>query len=173
MKKLLAISLALSFMLFFLFSCSDKTNEPKLVPFELTEDYLVIRPEFSDEHTLKSAIGLWNTITEVVGKDLKLSTDWVGRGEEVPVGTKEILVGGTNRPETANAAVSLRRNDFVIKKDGERIVILGGSPEATEEAVNFFIERCISDGKLMLPEDEYVHGGEYAVDKLTLNGHDI
>ena len=173
MKKLLAISLALFLMLFLLFSCSVKTDEPKLVPFELTEDYQVIRPEVTDERTLKSAIGLRNTIEEGVGKALKLSTDWIGCGEEVPVGTKEILVGGTNRHETTNAAASLRRNDFVIKKDGERIVILGGSPEATEEAVNFFIEKCISDGKLMLPEDEYIRGGEYAVDKLTLNGHDI
>ena len=53
---------------------------------------------------------------------MKFETDYVGRNEQIPTGTKEILVGETNRPES----VGVHWSDYRIASVNGRVVIGGG-----------------------------------------------
>jgi hypothetical protein len=51
---------------------------------------------------------------------------------------KEILIGTTNRPESINIVKDLKVGDFSIQIVGEKLVIAGGSDDATANAINRF-----------------------------------
>ncbi len=83
-----------------------ETNEESAVP-EIPEalsrfaDFQLVRPDIQHDFEVSSGVRMRKWFAEQ-GLSLTLTTDWVGRGETVPVGTKEILIGGTNRPESEN-----------------------------------------------------------------------
>ncbi len=52
---------------------------------------------------------------------------------------KEILIGGTNRPESAEAAQGLGYMDYTVRVKNGKIVIVGGSPLATVSATEKFL----------------------------------
>ncbi len=135
--------------------------------------YTILRPDTTDGITIDAAQLLSNNINERIVK-IPFSTDWVKRDEPVPVGTKELLVGATNRPESA--VPGLRRDDYTIAFSGERLVICGGSGESTLAAAQLFTTYFIDDetGTLLVPtEVEYRITGKYLCDSLTLNGTEI
>ncbi len=134
--------------------------------------YAVVRPDSTDEITIDAAQLTSSSLNERVTK-LTFSTDWVKRGEEVPTGTREILVGQTNRPESE---LALRRDDYAILFAGDRMVICGGSGEATLAAAELFCQYFIDDstGSVLVPEgDGYRYRGRYLCDSLTLAGTEI
>ncbi len=134
--------------------------------------YGVVRPDSTDEITIDAAQLTSGSLNERVTK-LAFATDWVKRGEAVPVGTREILVGQTNRPESD---LALRRDDYAIFFAGERMVICGGSGEATLAAAELFCQYFIDDstGSILVPEgDGYRFTGRYLCDSLTLAGGEI
>ncbi len=152
-----------------MFSCDSEGIE--LEPYQIDGEYLIIRPDEADKLEVSSAIKLTQSI-----EGITLTTDWVKRGEEVPASGREILVGTTNRPESIETAEALRVNDFVIKRIGQRIVILGGSNTATEKAVDYFIENCIDQASLLLPPEGSecrISTSEYPLDSMTLCGKNI
>lgn len=60
-------------------------------------------------------------------------------------GEYEILIGKTNRAESQQVlAMGLSHFNYVIKFIGKKIVILGGSDEATVEAVTYFAENMLT-----------------------------
>lgn len=74
-------------------------------------------------------------------------------------GLMEVIIGDTNRggyTAIYNDIVKYRikyLNDWTIKVDGNKIFIVGGSEKATEQAVNYFIERfCSSLGAIISSE---------------------
>ncbi|MCQ2430985.1 MAG: right-handed parallel beta-helix repeat-containing protein [Clostridia bacterium] len=174
-------SILILFMIFLLVGCDNTGNEEKdnisLVPFPMAQDYVIMRAEFADEKETAAAITLGKYLKESFGRDFVLTTDWVKRGETVPESGREILIGETNRPQSITALSDLRQNDFTIRIAGERILILGGSPSATETAVAWFCEHCIDSENqiLMLPEGEngFLYTAVYPVERIVLQGHDV
>ncbi len=81
----------------------------------------------------------------------------------------EILIGNTNRAES----VKYTRNpelyylDYVISREGNKIVIIGGSNKATVSAVEYFITNFIADGKISFKDYSYKH--EYKLKTLVVN----
>ena len=66
----------------------------------------------------------------------------------------EILVGPTNRPESAEVVSSLGKKDFAVKIVGKKLVIVGIDDDSSIEAVNWFIKNFIEGrDSLALPED--------------------
>lgn len=79
---------------------------------------------------------------------------------------KEILIGHTNRPESAEAYKSLiGMNDYIIKWFGDHLVIDGATSEALSAAVDYFITRYVegsSGGVLLLEKNlSEIHHDRY------------
>jgi len=159
-----------------LYGCSSEKEPPQItIAAEGVSEYVLIRPDESTNELWKAAGVIHRGINDACGEStIEYTTDWVNRGEEVPVGTKEILFGPTNRPESdaAYALIPQRLNnmyDYAIKFDGTRIAIAGGSDEALAMAAEYFTETYIKDGAVKLPENlEYVY--KHPFPEITIGG---
>jgi Nitrous oxidase accessory protein len=174
MKKVIFIVLLLICVVFV--SCEAKIEDDLVIStYDLpSEGYVIVRPDLSSDEVTASAIALRNAI----GNNIKLTTDWIKKTEEIPISGKEIIIGETNRKQTTDNLIELKHDDYVIKLDteSERIIILGGSDEATEKAVDFFITNCLNsdNGMLSIPEDNvYMYKQEYKVNTILFNDYDL
>ena len=85
----------------------------------------------------------------------------------------EILIGNTSRAES----VKYTRNpelyylDYVICREENKIVIIGGSNKATVSAVEYFITNLIADGKASFKDYTYKH--EYEIKSLTVDAKSV
>ena len=149
------------------------TGEKTIISNEILTGYSIVRPESMDEDLVRAGVELRDGLKAVL--ELTLTTDWVNRGEEVPVGTPEILVGSTNRPESISLQETLRNRDFAIGQVGERIVIVGGSSASTRTAVTFFLENFVDaeTGQVYVPAEVYTYTAVYPVESLTIGGVSI
>ena len=171
MKKTILILLAFVLVLP-LASCGvqnpyEGKNVVVVDPIENISEYTVVRGENCTENEKNIATKLHKGICNVVGEILKMSTDYT-KGN-----AKEILVGTTSRKDSKDALTGLKLHDFVIRKYGERVVIVGGSELALETAVDFFLDSFTDSEKKVVkaPRDNgYVFKADYAVENLTING---
>ncbi len=160
MKKTLLWLMPL-FLFFALASCGGEAL-PEMTPLENADAYTVIRPDVTDGVTSSAAVRLRTAL------GMQIGTDFVKRGQEVPTGTSEILVGSTNRPESD--AEGLLCEDFCISFQNGRLAIVGGTPDATSAAVDWFIENCFADGVISVPSKPYYHRGEYPLADTVVDG---
>lgn len=151
-----------------LWSCSDGKEPPgaELSEFTGWQEYAIVRSD-TDSRAVKAAVSLRKSIIEATGVELVLTTDYVKRGEEVPSGTHEILVGSTNRAESSS---ELLLNDWEIEFSGERLAIRGGSESALLAAVEWFSENCVKADKLLYPSGIYHVSGEYPWANVSIEG---
>lgn len=173
MKKHLILVASLLLLAVFFCACgesgSSDSGEAKLVALEGLEDYKLVRSDTSTEAEKDALVKLHTAIHSELNVLLKVATDY-------SAGTKEILVGKTSRQQSIDAAEGLRHNDYVIKQDGNKIVIVGGSDESITAAVDFFIENYINkeNGTLMIPDGNGLeHIMEYKLDSFIIGDVDI
>jgi len=133
--------------------------------------YTIVRPDSAGGGTVDAAVALRKALIDL-GLELEMTTDWVNRGEEMPVGTQEILIGNTNRPETAVYAGTLRKDEFAVAKEGVRYVITGGSDEAVAMACEWFLANVVPyTGEGMSADGEqYVKTHTYPVENPQIAG---
>ena len=121
---------------------------------------------------------LWNvarfrgSLEELYGMKVGIRSDWLAPGEEVPAASREILMGVTNRPESA-AVSELREKDYLIRWENDRLLIAGGSLEAEQAAEEAFLALFVDrdGGKLYLPiGDGYRFEQRYPCGSLTIGG---
>ncbi len=179
MKKFLLPLLLLSAFVLCFSSCETETTDIVVggVP-----QYSVIRSDkILDTDDLSYIVDLMNSISDAVkekcGCDLVIDNDWVKRGSEPDPAKKEILVGDTNRPETAEVSASLGNSLFAVREVGNKIVIVGKSDYALSLAVEHFINTYIngssvaSDGTLALKgKIDYLSG---SLDFLEISNYEI
>ncbi len=109
------------------------------------------------------------------GMKVGIRSDWLSPGEEVPASSREILVGVTNRPESADAA-GLRESDYLIRWENDRLLIAGGSLEAAEAAEEAFLTLFVDRdaGRLYLPiGDGYRFEKRYPCASLSVGGIEL
>lgn len=163
---------------------TEEITEKAEVSFEFTadilKDYIIRRPEkVKDESivaTIEAAKTLRDTINSTFGLSLELQDDWYKAAEGLPETAKEILVGKTNRVETANALAKIRAKDYVIAFENDRIVITGGTDAAVKEAVEYFIANYIDaeNKKFTLNENHLeIVGHQYYIGSISINGTSI
>ncbi len=159
----------------------DNTTEAPIVPIELDAEtlaqYTIIRPEGvlkgDLEIVVNAAVKLRTEINTSFGITMGILDDWVKNVEEIPTTAKEIVVGITNRPETANALALLRDKDYAITFENERIIITGKSANATAKAVDYFLETYVNktDKKVVLSANLVdVVRYDYILPELSING---
>ncbi len=186
MKKRL-FSLIVCIMML-LSSCSGDVIDPivtmpneELPTSEITEapsavslaGYKVIRSAQASNSIVTAAVELKKTLSESV-ESVTIGDDWYKTGDTLPTEALEILVGETNRTESVEMKAGLLEDDFAVKyyPESRRIVILGGSDEATVKAISYFLEFCFKNGEIE-SSLSFLSAGQYAVTECILNGSPI
>ena len=148
----------------------EKTETPTHISLA---GYKVVRSDKASKEIVSAATDMRNTLDGLC-ENITIGDDWVKKGTEIPETALEILVGETNRPESAEASRDLLADDFAVKyfPESGRIVLVGGSDEATLKAVRYFLEFCIKDGMIEYSLS-FFSAGQYAVSECILNGKNI
>ncbi|MBQ8432161.1 MAG: hypothetical protein IJX28_04685 [Clostridia bacterium] len=161
MKRLLCLLLAFSFLLTMLVACGGTTpggeegvtteapevpETPLVIAENGASEFRIIydRLEVLDVATLESKIKtMADKIEENTGaKVSRASTNANTYSKE----SFEILVGTTGYEESIAAAKDLRLKDYNVVRDGNKIVIVGGSADALVTAITWFTNKVL-DGK--------------------------
>ncbi len=124
---------------------------------------------------LTAAKDLRTCISTFTGISLSSNADFL-IGDEDPSAKTEILIGVTNREESALVAKSLRINDYAIQVVNNKLVVLGGCEEKTAEAVYKLIELYFSNDRTDLVLEcgyRYQYRHAYALKGLTLDGKSV
>lgn len=121
-------------------------------------DFVIIFPK-GDNEAYNSAKNIAKQINLKFGTKLEYKNDSVLRTDS---SRAEILVGATNRPESQNALKKLSRiNDYLCEKDGKKLVILGHSTDALQDAEKHFISKFVTraEGKTLAfaPSDSFIN----------------
>ena len=191
MKKLVIAALTIMLLTLGLCACtSDPTpSEPgetvKPTPKEnlTVSDFTIVYPKktlFSSAEPEEISRVLWNSVRNNGGK-IDIFDDRIDEENGFSENMYEILIGGTNREQTAAASDRrLKYNDYVIKYIDTKLVINAGSDEALLNAVNYFAENYVNtklastvDGwkEIMQLDYEYIYDAN--VGRLLIDGVDI
>ncbi len=159
----------------FLTGCDNTQPENTISAEALAErfgGYTIVRPDSASDGEVSAAVYLRSAFEEN-GYTISITTDWVNRGEEVPADTPEILVGQTNRAETARYAADLRQGEFAVAREGNRYVLTGGSEDAVQSACAWFVQFALGwDGEgLYEGGDVFTQKKTYRVDSPTIGGN--
>ena len=126
MKRILALALCLLMIVGALASCkpsdgdvvADTTTPAETEPPVNNVDidlgsYVFIRPESTSAALLASAVQLRKDLEAAAGTTIKMDVDWLKPGTEADDAAYEILVGNTNRKQTAAALEKLLKEQGV------------------------------------------------------------
>lgn len=141
--------------------------------------YRIIHAEKADSTVYGAASALSQALTVKVGVNIPLSDDFYREG--VPgysIEKEEILIGVTNRPETAEFLSGMKMNDYGYAVINGKLVIAGRSSDTTRSAFDLFctevLEALSADSKFFVTDGtRSVKTADYAVDTLTLCGKSI
>ncbi len=167
-KIFLLALLLLSAML--LVACSNTPDDgiPSLSPDEMlvimendAGVFQVIRQDglTGQNVTTQSAIRVVSAITEKTGVELKIGTDYTGKGG-TPETEYEILVGQTNRPESEQALEALGGKGYLIRVFGTKLCIVAADDRSMQAAVEDFVTNYLyyRDGVLFTANTLSVQG---------------
>ena len=199
LKKLIAVVLVLVTLLS-LFACAnDDTSEeiansdaPQTTVSDNKEaekitkllvsmigEYSIIFPERGVSRDVTAAANeLKDILEEMGGSEVGFHDDFIYKGER-EIGQYEILIGNTNREESALVYSDLKKyNDYEVRLCGEQLVVAGMNDARLAVALRELVEAI----KALPADTEYFFDSEtmqravegiYAVDKMTLGEHDI
>lgn len=121
--------------------------------------YQVVRSDYAEGDLVQCGIDVRYAFIDA-GYELKITTDFYREGSSsFTIGEYEILVGETNRPETAEFLDGLQMWQYGYALIGEKIVIAGHDDSTTRLAVDEFCDFVASNDSFVFSEkDNYVHG---------------
>lgn len=154
-------------------SAPETTAVPIMMSLDMGQ-YSIVRADDGAAEEVSAATRLYSALLDQFGTAPELTTDWARTEADIPADTPEILVGATNRAESGQFAEGLLAEDYVIAVSGRRVVILGGSPAKTAEAVEYFLANYVGTGtELALPADlHFLTAGNYPAE-ISVAGHPI
>ncbi len=102
--------------------------------------YTVIRPETAPKATVDGAVSIKAAIAAATGKDVEIASDWEkDTAEKKP----EILVGDTNREESAAAKEGLGENEYRICVVGNKLCVVADGDKAMKLAVEALLKELL------------------------------
>ena len=108
--------------------------------------YKIIRAEKANQDAIDIAIDLRQSIVDNLGCEIEIETDFVKAGEQPDPNALEILVGNTNRTETAKVIESLEPNSWAVVNKGKKIVICANNDGLLKAAMDWFIATYVTTG---------------------------
>ncbi len=159
MKKFITFCLATVLLITAIPLSACKKDEPKVeepTSMVLVKDskseFKIIRDDGAIRTSLErqATLDVKDAILNATGVELERSTDFIKKNDpeaqKAAESAKEILVGHTNRKETAEAIKGLQAYEYIIKVMGNKLVICGGSETATLTAAQYFAANCVPQG---------------------------
>ena len=134
--------------------------------------YRIVYPKESCPATVLTVAGeLQSAMQEALGVDVAMTDDHGTANATDQLQPYEILIGETARTATQNALADLDGDEFIVRVDGHKIVIVGATNRATCAAVRYFIKDVIGrkdetstpDHPQIKIEPDYQYQGEYAL----------
>lgn len=162
-RKWTALALAMLAALSLLACSAPDAEEAETPSVTLTADmlkkYTIVRSDLADYPLTRCAMDV-REAAEAAGCKMTLTTDFWREGiSSFQILDTEVLVGETNRPETAEFLDSLAPWQWGYALVGTKIVIAGHDLEGTRAAVDAFIERIIGREPFRFSDtDRFVYG---------------
>lgn len=133
----------LLFAMLLLSACKKQEPTPgedtaPAAPVSLT-GYSLVHPQMTSEAVISSASDLYEALLDHVDGTPDFDTDFLDAGTEPSSDKKEILVGHTNRPETAQVLATLQPGEFAAASVGNKLVLTGYTEAFTPQAVSWFL----------------------------------
>lgn len=143
----------------------------------VTEYKIIFGVDAADTES-QAALKLQRAFEAQLGAEIELSIDSIIPAAGYVESEKEIVVGTTNRTlNEAEAGTLFRTADYKIGISGEKIYIIGGSPEATAAAVDTFISEFLSkssEGTFCFSSaSTLVYRGEYRITSFTADEDEL
>jgi beta-lactamase superfamily II metal-dependent hydrolase len=134
MKKLLMIILCLAMILPCFAGCNEQKSD--VIGEDMTK-YTIILATSAGNELKQQAQALSNLINEHTGVKVPVKTD----AEVSPdSSSKEILLGQTNRSESAEVLKNAGTSGYAVKFTGNKLVITGTSDRANADGVQWFVQ---------------------------------
>lgn len=154
--RILCLILALLMMAATLVACDDsqepapddgqnKTDENAPITLEIAEKgtakYVIVRDYKASGTVLDSVATMVEAFKTYLNCDIEVKECYSDRTVEEDVEqVQEILVGATNRAQSAQVMDGLKSNDYAVDIVDEKLVIAGGSDAATAKAIANFLK---------------------------------
>lgn len=120
---------------------SSQAPETEPISFSITADYKLVRPDVAGDGEIDAIQLFSRAVKTVFGFSCQMVTDFKKPTEELKRNEYEILIGKTNRPESAELSAEFTYYDWGYKVYNENVIVIcGGSPESTLTAVAAFLE---------------------------------
>ena len=172
LSKLLLFALIFTLIACSLLSCGEAKppKEEKQQKVDIT-GFSICFASSLGARTSNAVTALQKKINSAYGIQIVMNDDFLLPGDTAPVGTREILIGKTTR-EQSSAALPDDANylDYAVSYDGEKIVVVGSSDEATANAVRFLSSLIEKDGLYMNVGYEYTYRHSYPCVDTKING---
>lgn len=163
MKKIISLLLITALMLsaLSLLSCNgggspedSGTLAPPISETTTTEEtskidlsgYTIVRPMNVSDADKKLFASFYSALEKKTGLKLTFTDDFVREGTEFTEAECEILLGNTNREESAEAIKGLHGSEYMITVIGTKVVINSGSYQALKAGIEKFLDECLTDG---------------------------
>ncbi len=193
-KKIISLFLALLLLTTCLTACdlgtekaSDETNEAETtdpvpekyeISVEELSNYMIVYPANATADVEAAASTLSAAFANKFGVALKARTDdFINMSGEIVVGEYEILLGDTNREESAAFLSTLKYKDSGYKLIGKKLVIAAHDLYNTAQAVTDFVNLVRKTDKKATvfynSEMDKTVTGSYFYGSMTLDGADI
>ncbi len=177
MKRVICAFLALIMLAGALVACGTDGTTAETTPAETTPalpaelvistpdafNYTIVRSKNATTEVIALAMSLrdsLNAMTTATG--LKVTEDWVKKGEDASADACEIVLGITEHPDMIALSSGLAMGSYAIKIVGSRILLAGHDKASLLSAVNE-LKRAIvkkDDGSLVISRDFAVQGSK-------------
>ncbi|MBR6709380.1 MAG: hypothetical protein IKL84_06850 [Clostridia bacterium] len=149
---------------------APETTEPLPVGIDLSA-YTVVRAERPEPGVTQIASEVYNAIAKLAGtNNVSLHDDWVRDAADADNDNFEILVGVTNRPESAAAQEKIGGYlDYVIAVIDNKICISANTEEILQKASAAFIAALsVEDGKTLYKGGDITGTYDYPIKGLSI-----
>ena len=126
---------------------TDDGNDSSLISIldSGAEDYIIIRGTYAANYEVEAAKAVNTALRTNFAStwDARIFDDFVkgiAKGDIVENDVKEILVGVTNRKESVDTLATLKKDSYIVKFVGKKLVIIGYDQYATLCAADAFVE---------------------------------
>ena len=125
---------------------STKYSSDPLALFGGSEDYRIVYPTNVTSLLRVEILGFKAALEEKTGKTVTITTDTSKNNKET---AREIVIGNTNRKQTAEAVKGLDGVGYRIERIDEKICIVGNNDYLTTLAMKDILDRFTVEGKVL------------------------
>ena len=154
-RRGVALLLALVMMLGTMLACEDEPVVQSDLRFVSSDGYSIYTLVYSEEHATEEVIAavkeLRDALEVVLGCEVAMSDDHVSKGMDY---TYEILVGDVDRTIIPTIQDTLAPNEFTVRVQEHKIVLLGADNRATLSAIEHFMQEIMGCSSVSTAEHD-------------------